>query len=285
MKVLSPRDFARVIGVSESSVKRWIDDGTIPASRTVGGHRRIEREEAIRFIRRTRSPVLRPELLGLEDLRALAGKTASAPSSELHDALVDGRDAEARGLILSLYLGGRGVAAIGDGPVREALDRIGRLWLDREDGVFIEHRAVDICIQALTQLRLTFEPPEEAPLAIGAAVSGDPYLLPSMIASTVLQEVGFQTMNLGPETPIATLRHALSTHEPRLCWLSVSAVDDPKARAREIRDLASWLATRGVSGVLGGRSVDRLDLGPDILERADTMAELAAFARGLLGAS
>lgn len=49
--LLSPRELAQAIGVSESSIKRWIDDGLIGATKTAGGHRRIAGSEAIRFVR------------------------------------------------------------------------------------------------------------------------------------------------------------------------------------------------------------------------------------------
>ena len=82
--VCSPKDLATAIGVSESSVKRWVDDGTIDASRTAGGHRRIPLSEAIRFIRQRRTPVVRPDLLGLRDLATLQkdGDATGGDSSE-----------------------------------------------------------------------------------------------------------------------------------------------------------------------------------------------------------
>ena len=65
---LSPRELGQAIGVSESSLKRWADEGRIKFARTTGGHRRIVLTEAVRFIRQAGMPVLRPHLLGLADL-------------------------------------------------------------------------------------------------------------------------------------------------------------------------------------------------------------------------
>ena len=62
-KHLSPRQFAEAIGVSESSVRRWADDGRIQMTRTAGGHRKIARSDALRFIRTTSAQVVRPDLL------------------------------------------------------------------------------------------------------------------------------------------------------------------------------------------------------------------------------
>src|SRR5215204_6409591 len=64
-QLLTTKDLAEAIGASESSLRRWTDSGAIKTARTPGGHRRIPRGEAIRFIRETRATVVRPEILGL----------------------------------------------------------------------------------------------------------------------------------------------------------------------------------------------------------------------------
>jgi excisionase family DNA binding protein len=46
-----------MLGVSVSSVSKWIDDGTLVAGRTPGGHRRIEAGELVAFLRRQKLPI------------------------------------------------------------------------------------------------------------------------------------------------------------------------------------------------------------------------------------
>lgn len=65
---LSPKELAEAIGVSESSLKRWVDEGVIQASRTRGGHRRIALAEAVRYIRESGIPIIRPDILGISDV-------------------------------------------------------------------------------------------------------------------------------------------------------------------------------------------------------------------------
>ncbi|MBK6463401.1 MAG: helix-turn-helix domain-containing protein [Myxococcales bacterium] len=48
---LSPREVAKALGVSESAVKRWCDDGLLPFERTPGGHRRVPSHAVLRFAR------------------------------------------------------------------------------------------------------------------------------------------------------------------------------------------------------------------------------------------
>ncbi|MCU0290889.1 MAG: excisionase family DNA-binding protein [Thermoanaerobaculaceae bacterium] len=282
---LTSRELARVLGVSESSVKRWVDDGTIRATRTAGGHRRIARADAIRFIRTTRAPVLAPELLGLPDVAAtLSDQRSSGRENErLLDYLVAGSSAEARGLIQALYLQGENVASIIDGHVRVAMERIGELWLERPDGIFIEHRATDICIHALGQLRGTFPSAAQGPVALGGAPGGDPYLLPSLAISIVLAEDGYQAINLGPNTPFDTLRRAAEDLRPRLVWVTVGSLTKAEVLEQEVTALAAAIKPLGSSLTVGGRGAARLrHSGLEHLHLGGTMAELSAFARGLL---
>lgn len=48
---LSTSDVARLLGVAVSSVAKWIDDGQLYAGRTPGGHRRIEKEDLVKFLK------------------------------------------------------------------------------------------------------------------------------------------------------------------------------------------------------------------------------------------
>src|SRR5215204_4117142 len=42
---LTSKEAARVLGVSEASVKRWADSGLLPMEKTAGGHRRFRPED------------------------------------------------------------------------------------------------------------------------------------------------------------------------------------------------------------------------------------------------
>jgi len=52
---------AKLIHVSPSTVLAWVDKGILPAYRTIGGHRRIERTQLIKFLKLHEMPV--PESL------------------------------------------------------------------------------------------------------------------------------------------------------------------------------------------------------------------------------
>jgi len=283
--ILSPRELADAIGVSESSLKRWADSGKVRVSRTAGGHRRIHIAEAIRFIRETGAPVVRPEILGLPDVSAIQADIVQGDSPEemLFRYLRVGDAPRARGLLMSLYLSGYSIAAIADGPLRQAMRRLGELWQHDPAGIFIEHRATDICIEAIHQIRLALPVNDTGALAVGGAPPGDPYALPSLLAAAVLAEEGFRAVNLGPQTPFDTLATAAEQQRALLVWLSLTYVPNPGDLENGVAMLAAQLGARGVRLAIGGQKHATLALprGHNIFV-GQTMGELGAFARGLL---
>jgi len=287
--VISPRELARAIGSSESSVKRWVDSGAIRAARTAGGHRRIRIVDAVQFIREHRHPIVHAELLGLADLEGPVsenGHRLDRSGEHLYAFLEQGRDRAARGLVLSLFLSGMGLASIIDDSLREAMARLGELWRHSDEGIFREHRATNICIQAINQIALLVEAPPEAPVAVGGTLTGDPYLLPSMAAATVLSGEGFRAVNLGPQTPEIALMKAAERHEARMVWLSISSVDEAAEVTRTVQRLAAHFSANQARFIVGGRELERLNLASGgHMYFGASMAELAAFARGLRLAS
>lgn len=296
-RLLTPKDLAQAIGASESSLKRWIDEGQIAATRTAGGHRRIAVSEATRFIRESKSPLVRPDILGFADLAVARSRGRRSVESPPHDPVEEssellrrhleaGEAAEARGLLLSLYLGGWEVAQIVDGPLQRAMAAIGELWRHSREGILIEHRATDLCGQGLSQLRLALPSSPRGPVAIGGAPAGDPYFLPSLAAATVLASIGFQSINLGPNTPTDTLLLGARSYSAKLVWLSVSSECDRSEIGRELETLVAKTGAAGQTLVVGGHMIDRVSLPrADHVHVARSMAQLEAFARGLVAAA
>lgn len=289
MTLLSPHDLAKALGVSESSLKRWIDAGRIRATRTEGGHRRVALADALAFVRETRATVVRPELLGLTgdpraavprvEAEALAADKAARGGHELSRALQDGDAGLVAARLHAEHRAGASIAALCDGPIRRAMHVIGELWKHDPDGVVIEHRATDACMMALASLRATIATPDDAPVALGGAPEDDPYMLPSAMVALVLAVEGFRTVNLGADTPAQAMHRAVVVHQPRLVWISASA-PLPIAQAHDLAGFLAALAPQIVS-VVGGRHVAAIADADPRIRTIDSMAELAALARGL----
>lgn len=282
-QVLSPKQMARVIGASESSIKRWIDDGQIQALRTNGGHRRVSLAEAVRFIRDRHHEIADPIPLGLSTLHI---DTSSSMDQRLYDALTQNDASTARTLLVTAYVSGTPVAQLCDGPLRLTLERIGTLWNhgNPNAGIAIEHQSIDTCLHALNHLRGYLPPVSlDAPVALGGAPAGDPYLIPSLMASMTFDTCGYRTFNLGPNTPLEVLRNAALRQRPKLVWLSVCSPDGLGTLHQPLMRLADELADLGAALVIGGRQSDQLTLEPRVnVKRTTNLTDAAAFARALL---
>jgi len=277
MRLLSTRELADALGVSESSLKRWVDAGRIAASRTEGGHRRIPLPEAMRFIRATQAPIARPELLDLPEVAVARARGEDRLASYLRDGDTPG----ARGWLIARYLEGATIAELADGPIREAMAALGELWHHDEGGIFVEHRGTDVCLQAVAQIRsMIAAAPATAPIALGGCPAGDPYILATQLAAMVATEAGMRAINLGPATPGGAFTHAVALHHPRLVWLSITT---PLAPARA-RAMSRWLdalpSTTAI--VIGGAHARTLAKLPARAVRATAMAELATAAGSIV---
>lgn len=287
VKYLSPKQLGKAIGVSESSLKRWIDDGLIDVIRTSGGHRRVELAEAIRFVRQRGYTVKDPAVLGLAAADEQAGRADDMQvSAYFYDMLVNGRDKEFNASVTRLYLDGHKISEIIDGPLCAAMNQIGELWHNNPDGVGIEHRATDICIRTLGYMHSLLKPSADgAPLAMGGAPAGDMHLIPSLCASLVLAEQGWREANLGANTPWDQFVAVARQYRASLIWVSLTA--EPNIDyAKQLTELAHELAAEPCQIIVGGRqlteSIARLDI--DNLHVAGSMVELQSFSRGLLAA-
>ena len=280
---VSPKEAALAIGASESSLKRWVDEGQLAVERTAGGHRRIPVSEVVRFARE--------QGLSLRDPTAL-GLPAPGPA-RMHDldtsvrqALLDGDGPALRERLVSAFLAGTTIAQLADGPLRLAFEHLGTLWTHGEGGVAVEHIATVLTQQSIEALRsLLPTPPAHMPIAIGGASAGDPYFLPSALAAASLCESGMRTVDLGADTPTAAFEAAIDRCRPALVWRSVSGDLDALVVVKDLRRMAQRLAP--VPLVVGGRRLADLraaGLGNGLknIVTVGGMAELSAYAKGLL---
>ncbi len=282
-KTYSPAHLAPILGVSESTLKRWVDAGHLRGVKSPGGHRKIAVSELRAFLRAQGRAV--PSLEGLAVLaeRGNTPATESATAPALASLLLRGDSQVARTLILDQVREGRPLDEILDRLLAPSMVQIGALWAQEQIDVYREHIVTLRVWSILFELRgLLPAPPVGAPVALGGAPEGDPYLLPCLMAEIVLTDLGWQTINTGPDTPLASLREAIEEHRPKLLWLSITSKhlhsDFFDAYAR----LFESAQAHGARVMLGGQGVT-----PEVQDRVvasafgTRLAHLKAFASAL----
>jgi hypothetical protein len=127
----------------------------LEATRTAGGHRRITREAALRFVRERNGQLARPDKLGFDTAAFTLSARLSLDDAAEHayDYLAEGLGDKLHALMTALYMRGFTVAEIADEVIRTAMSRIGMLWQGDPGGIFIEHRATFQCLTAIEELR------------------------------------------------------------------------------------------------------------------------------------
>jgi excisionase family DNA binding protein len=280
---VSTAQVARALGLGVSTVKRWVDDGVLPALRTEGGHRRLRLSDVLEFAKRSNlSQAAIASLMGLPgsqhptDYKSLAGT--------LHAALMKGDVASVGALIQSSHRGGLSIEELADQIIRPVMVRVGHDWETGQIDVFEEHRASELCASALYQVKTTLEESANAnrPLAIGGAVEGDASTLPSLLAQMVLMEAGWNAVNLGSNTPFSSFEKAVDEMHPSLLWLSVSHLESQQTFLESYKRLYQHAERAGAAVVIGGRALpEALRCQLPYTTHGDRMAHLASFARTL----
>lgn len=278
-RFLSPKQAARSMGVSESSLKRWCDRGTLEVLKTAGGHRRIPVSAIVQFVRDNGRDLVQPDLLGLPaNLISAKGRERGAVLP-LAAALVDGNDDRVREIVFGQFFDGNSVARLCDDLIAPALSVIGNQWRDGEIEVFEEHRAVQMTFALLHQFKALLPvPSDNAPVAMGSSLEGDVYSLPTHMIELVLTELGYHATSLGASLPLSSLRAAVSKYRPTLIWLSASVITNRKKFCDQLNSFASEIEPTRV--VLGGRAVtEDIRLQVTSARCCDTVEELAQNAK------
>ena len=226
-ELLTPKQVARAIEVSESSVKRWCDKGIIPTQYTAGGHRRIGISGLMEFLREGNRRLAHPEALGLPPTSGQTSRVIERARDTLVEALLAGDESRCRQIAIDLYLAEHSISVICDDLFAAAFREIGERWACGEADVFQERRGCEISLRVLQELRMLLPPPTtDAPLAIGGAAAGDQYSLGTSMAELVLRDAKWNAMSLGNNLPFESLAAAIRENRPRMFWLSCSYIDD-----------------------------------------------------------
>ena len=227
-ELYSTREAAELLGVSPTTLKRWADEGLLPAEKTLGGHRRFSRSALL--------AVRRGDEVGdwLEQL--LSGGPAAALQSALLGEFADrGSWQEVAELL------GR------------VLRTLGEWWAAGETSVATEHYASERLRRALAVCADSIPVAKNAPTCLLATASNESHTLGLSLAEVVFRELGWHCDWIGAPTPTNLLILALDEREPDLLVMSASSCcDDPQVVAAEHETVASACEERGIPLVVGG---------------------------------
>jgi len=281
LQYVSTANVARALGVGVSTVKRWVDEGILPAHKTAGGHRKLLLADVLRLIKEGNFP--QRDLSELQLVAEMQGSLdPKALSQQMLTALERGDGVAVRSLIHGAYHSGVPMETLADFVIAPAMNQLGHEWEIGRIEVLQEHRGTQLCVSTLHELKAVLEAQadDDRPLAVGGSPELDYYVLANLLAQMVLLDSGWQAIDLGPHTPINSFRQAVSELRPRLLWISVSQLVDRDRFLAEYRELYQEAERASVAVAIGGRAlIDSLRSAMPYTFYGDGLRHLAAFAR------
>ena len=280
---LTTKAVAKLLRVSEATVKRWASSGLLQADKTAGGHRRFSLN-AVAHLRRE---------LGIgPGAETPSGQTAPKKGSvvlpasvEFADTLLRADEKEAGAMLVRAYLSGAALTTLFDETITGAMHHIGELWFKGSITVADEHLATRVVFSALQTLSAVIMPVQPNGLrAICCGIEGDLHELPVQLARIILESEGWAVKSLGPNTPLFALSEMVARQRPQLVCISGRSVSDLDRATAEYSQLRKITGKLGVSVVIGGEGFRD----PVFRERfpsqfyADNFAGLAKFIRALV---
>jgi MerR family transcriptional regulator, light-induced transcriptional regulator len=283
-QLVSPKQVARAIGVSESSLKRWCDQGLLPTVRTAGGHRRLPISGVLVFLRQNGRSLVDPALLGLPASSGRTERVIDRSRDEMSRALLDGDESLCRRIVFDLWIAGHSLSRICDQVIAGAFTAIGEMWSCHEADVYQERRACEITTRVLHELRQGLPAGDREWKALGGTIEGDQYMLPTTMIELILRDGGWQAVSLGTSLPFDSLAAAIRENRPRLFWVSVSYISEPELFVRQFAKLNAAADETGAAIVVGGYAL-REEIRRQLRYSAfcDSMQHLEQFARTLRG--
>lgn len=281
-RLLSPKQVAQAIGASESSLKRWCDQGLLETVKTAGGHRRIALHEVLKFAREQNHEVLEPSLLGIPASEDRKARRVPQCAARFTEALLADNEASCRSIVFDLLLAGHPLSHIFDDVVAVALRNIGEKWECHKAEIYQERCACQTVVRILHEILGQQPPPAPHRLALGATIDGDHYTLPVTMSKVVLRAAGWDARLLGTSIPLASMALAIKDRQPQLFWLSVSHIADESEFWVGFQSLMKAAAKARTTVVVGGRALTaEMRSHMAGAEYCESMRQLEAYAQAL----
>lgn len=315
MNHFSPKEVAHRLGVSESSVKRWLDQGVVPVLRTAGGHRRVSEESLDELLNQLKTTVGFPRLsVQPGESEPIAERGAVAPTrsdssvasvpdplpswdfarhpegppalKEISDgfteALMLGREEDCFRMADRLVASGFPMATAVDLLATTAMHCLGRRWEQGEMAIYQERRACGIVIDLIQRLKQRLPVAQGGPVAIGGTTEGDHYELPTALVELSLCERGWQAVSLGCNLPVSEFLAAVAEYRPRVLWISLSHIWDEERLVADFNQLAAGIP-KETAILIGGRAAtDTLRPRLRYTSHCDSLRNLAGLADTLM---
>ncbi|MBP1656843.1 MAG: putative cobalamin binding protein [Bacteroidetes bacterium] len=260
--VLSTVDVARLFNVTETTVKRWADEGTLKCQKTPGGHRKFQIRNVVEFA----------EVNHFEPTGALTLPGEDQTNGALRVAILE-RDfqtlvhtfvekalspdrSDLRLLFSYLYEHRIALWEIYDLVLKPGMAEIGERWMRGEISIAQEHRASYETLDALAKLQseILMKLPTGHSILF-ACLDEEVHEIGLRCAAYLFEAEGWQTHYLGARTPVDSICEAMHDLHPDVVAISVTTPLAPEDLLRQLSRVGDVAHNAGTRLLIGGSGV------------------------------
>lgn len=264
----SPSDIAAMLGVNESSVKRWTNEGLISCFKTPGGHRKYRLSDVAEFVRAQGYKPVGLELASFSAEESMRFRFAAL--ERRFDFLADGYrmlalegDAERlTELARHLYNSGISFAEICDRIIQPAMKRIGGEWDHGKLDINREHVASHATIGMLGRLQPLLRRLPAQGIALCATLAGDMHEIPLLCVRILLEMEGWRPIYVGGNIPADSIGESIRENNPAIVCLSATLRRAPEEFIVSLEELRRLTGGVSYELILGGKAFT-----PELLSR------------------
>ena len=258
----STTELAKMWDVSESTVKRWADAGSLRCRKTVGGHRKFELEDILEF--QSRCGLAKAQAQGAvgvaespcELRRMVESGDYQGLSEKFRQAALAGQFNFVSKLFDRSHQHGLSLATIAEVIIQPAMQEVGELWRAGRIAVVDEHVATFATLQALARLHCTADKnPDAQHLAIVGCAEGELHQLAATMVRDMLEDEGWRVIYFGSATPLFSFGEAVERFEPELLCISITMADNIERARRDYEDLRRIAECHHTKIILGGSAL------------------------------
>ncbi len=256
---LSTAEVANLFSVTETTVKRWADEGRLLCQKTPGGHRKFGMKDVIQFAEEFGfSPT---GILSFSETDEVSRKLELAvlrrdfnlmAQSFVEKALTP-QQTDLYEFLSYLYQHHISLTDIYDSVIRPGMKQIGELWQEGKISVAHEHQAAAETINAIIRLQSELRVRKTTTLsALCACPEDEQHDIGLRCIASVLRVEGWTVHYLGSRTPMEAIGELCKELQPSLVCLSTMMEVNAKAMIDELGKLRRILHARKAKLVFGG---------------------------------
>lgn len=264
-ELLSSKQVAKMLGVNESSVKRWADSNYLKCIKTPGGHRKFNIVDVNEFVSNRKQNGFHelhehPDIANnTEIIEKIASKEFRWLAERFYTLLISANRTAIFEFLKTAHIHHLSLTSIFDHILQPALYKIGINWEHNVITVDQEHQASAALFSCLVRFNNeTIKKPSNGKTAVLAVIENDYHELPLKCLKLLIENEGWTVIYLGANAPFFSIDHAVKKFRPELTLISSTLrVDDQTEIEDRILNLKMYLKSHNGFLVVGGNGLSQ----------------------------